>query len=79
MPQESFAGVSRRTHLSQLERGEQKPTLAKLDDLAAVLGIHPAALVALSSLPETASPAVMEKLLEWIRTEMTNVMAASGS
>jgi transcriptional regulator with XRE-family HTH domain len=79
LPQESFAGVSGRTYLSQLERGERKPTLAKLDDLAAVLGIHPATLVALSYLPESASPAEMEKLLGRIRTEMAHVMAASSS
>lgn len=78
LSQESFAGVSGRTYLSQLERGERRATLAKLDDLAAVLGIHPATLVALSYLPESASAAEAEKLLGRMRTEMDRVMTASG-
>ena len=72
-------GVSGRTYISQLERGERNATLSKLDDLAAVLGLHPATLVALSYLPPSATPTEVEKLLSRIRDEATRVIAASSS
>lgn len=76
LSQESFADVSGRTYLSQVERGERKPTLSKLDDLAGVIGIHPASLVALSYLPRKATAADIEKLLKRIRADLTDVLAA---
>lgn len=78
LSQESFADVSGRTYLSQLERGERRPTLTKLDDLAVVIGIHPASLVALSYLSREATPADIEKLLKRIRADLTDVLAPGG-
>lgn len=45
MTQEDFVEVSGRTYISELERGAKKPTLAKLDQLAGLLGVHPVTLV----------------------------------
>lgn len=50
LSQEDFDEVSGRTYISQLERGEKQPTLEKICQLASVLGVHPAALVAASFL-----------------------------
>ena len=46
--QEEFDVVSSRTYVSALERGLKQPTLAKVDDLAGILDVHPLTLLALS-------------------------------
>lgn len=46
--QEAFHPVSGRTYISALERGLKSPTLTKVDELSAVLGIHPLTLLTLS-------------------------------
>ena len=48
LSQEQFDGVSGRTYISALERSLKTPTIGKIEDLASVLEIHPATLVALS-------------------------------
>lgn len=48
LTQEEFDSVSGRTYLSAVERGLKVPTLGKIEDLASVLQVHPATLVALS-------------------------------
>lgn len=48
LSQEDFSLVSSRTYVSSLERGIYSPTLAKVDQLAEVLGVHPLALLTLS-------------------------------
>lgn len=48
LTQEDFGLVSSRTYLSTLERGLKSPTLDKLDDIAKVMAVHPAALVLLA-------------------------------
>ena len=68
--QEGFVGVSGRTYISQLERGERNATLSKLDDLASVLGLHPATLVTLSYLPSPGATAELDKLLSRVRAEV---------
>lgn len=50
MSQEDFSLVSSRTYLSSLERGLKSPTLNKLDELAAALGIHPLTLLTMAYL-----------------------------
>lgn len=45
LTQEDFGVVSSRTYLSSLERGLKSPTLDKLEAIADVLSIHPAALI----------------------------------
>jgi transcriptional regulator with XRE-family HTH domain len=51
LTQEDFSVVSSRTYLSSLERGIKAPTITKIDDIAAVLGVHPLSLVAFAYLP----------------------------
>lgn len=50
LSQEDFSDISGRTYLSNLERGKQSPTLEKINQLASVLGVHPAVLVNLTYL-----------------------------
>ena len=46
--QEDFGAVSSRTYVSSVERGMKIPTLAKIDELAKVLGVHPLTLLTLA-------------------------------
>ena len=46
--QEDFGAVSSRTYVSSVERGLKNPTLAKIDELAEVLGVHPVTLLTLA-------------------------------
>jgi transcriptional regulator with XRE-family HTH domain len=48
LTQEDFEGPSSRIHISALERGVRQPTLGKVDELAAVMKVHPLSLLALS-------------------------------
>jgi len=67
LTQEDFSEVSSRTYLSTLERGMKSPTLDKIDDLSAVLEIHPATLLLLAySLSEKIS---VERLCDRIISE----------
>lgn len=43
--QEDFGIVSSRTYVSTLERGLKSITIEKLEELAAVLGVHPMTLI----------------------------------
>ncbi|MCW4153683.1 MAG: helix-turn-helix domain-containing protein [Pseudomonadota bacterium] len=45
MSQEAFSNVSSRTYMSELERGLKNPTLDKIEELAATMGIHPLTLL----------------------------------
>ena len=48
--QEGFSEVSSRTYISMVERGLRCPTLEKVDEFAAVLGVHPLSLLCLTYL-----------------------------
>ena len=48
LTQEDFGVVSSRTYVSSVERGLKNPTLAKIDALAEVLGVHPLTLLTLA-------------------------------
>ncbi len=48
LTQEDFGLVSSRTYLSTLERGIQSPTLAKIEQLAQTLKVHPLTLLTLA-------------------------------
>ena len=45
LTQEDFGVVSSRTYLSSLERGLKSPTVDKLEEIAGVLGVHPATIL----------------------------------
>lgn len=48
LSQEAFSDVSSRTYLSSLERGLKSPTLNKIEDICAVLDVHPLTLLVLA-------------------------------
>lgn len=48
LAQEDFSVISSRTYVSQLERGQQSPTLDKVEALAKHLKIHPLSLLYLT-------------------------------
>jgi transcriptional regulator with XRE-family HTH domain len=77
LSQEGFGDVSGRTYISQLERGERQATLSKVDDLASVLCIHPASLVALAYLPQRANRETVEVFLETLREDLLDVLSSS--
>ena len=55
LTQEDFSVVSSRTYLSSMERGIKAPTITKIDDIAAVIGVHPLALIAYAYIPTSAA------------------------
>ncbi len=77
LSQEAFSDVSGRTYISQLERGERHATLSKIDELAAVLGIHPASLVAFSYLHPRSSEESVEGLLATVHKELKALVGTS--
>lgn len=74
--QESFGDVTGRTYVSQLERGERHATLNKVDELAAVLGIHPASLVMRAYLPTRFNEGSVDALLAIVRAELLTLAEA---
>jgi len=48
LSQDAFSDVSSRTYLSSLERGLKSPTLNKIEDICAVLDVHPLTLLVLA-------------------------------
>lgn len=77
LTQEDFSVVSSRTYLSSLERGIKAPTITKIDDIAAVLGVHPLSLVAFAYLPTDV--AEREKLLCRVIADLESFEAQGGS
>lgn len=76
--QEQFDVVSSRTYISSLERGLKQPTIAKVDELAAVLELHPLTLLALSY-GARQSVGEVRKLLERVEREVKELLRAGGS
>nr|CBA28091.1 hypothetical protein Csp_A05550 [Curvibacter putative symbiont of Hydra magnipapillata] len=60
--QEDFGLISSRTYVSSLERKLKSPTLSKVDELAAVLGVHPLTLLAGAYLQAFEATSVSELL-----------------
>jgi len=74
LPQEAFDAISSRNYVSCLERGLKQPTITKVDELSAVLNVHPLSLLTLAYLGG-ANPSDLTRLLDQVRTE---VMALQG-
>jgi transcriptional regulator with XRE-family HTH domain len=72
LTQEDFSDVSSRTYLSTLERGLKSPTLDKVSEIASVMGIHPATLIAIACC--RAEKIDMEVLCERILSEAKKLM-----
>ncbi|WP_457334963.1 helix-turn-helix domain-containing protein [Rhizobacter sp. P5_C2] len=78
LAQEEFDQISSRTYISALERGLKTPTLGKVDELAAVLRVHPLTLLTLSYCSR-ATPSEVQRVLEVVRTELDQLsLSASG-
>ncbi|OYT93528.1 MAG: hypothetical protein CFE43_02005 [Burkholderiales bacterium PBB3] len=69
LSQEDFGLVSSRTYISSLERGLGSPTLSKVDELAAVLGVHPLTLLFLAYAPKQSSEQI-ENLHDLVLNEV---------
>lgn len=76
LSQEDFATVSGRTYMSALERGVKDPTFGKIEQLAAVMGVHPLSLVALAYLDGSGSP--LGQLLAQVEQEVSTALAAEN-
>ena len=74
LSQEAFGDVSGRAYVSQLERGERHATLPKIDDLASVLGMHPASLVVLANLPQRFTSETVDTLVSTPREELLGLL-----
>lgn len=71
LSQEDFSEISSRTYLSSLERGLKSPTLAKIEELANVLDVHPLTLLA-ECYRLRDDQADVDALLERVRAEILN-------
>ena len=74
--QESFGLISSRTYVSSLERALKTPTLGKVDELAAVLGVHPLTLLTLAY-TEQQEPKKVCALLLLITKEIESVFGSA--
>lgn len=68
LTQEDFSSLSSRTYVSALERGMKSPTLTKVNELAAILSIHPLTLLVLSYV-QHGEPAAISELLREVESE----------
>ena len=74
LTQEDFGVVSSRTYLSSLERGLKSPTIDKLEEIAGVLDVHPAAILLMAYVIQ-AQPLDREGLIEDISEQTKNLCA----
>ncbi|MCW7540889.1 helix-turn-helix domain-containing protein [Aquabacterium sp. A7-Y] len=75
LSQEQFDTVSGRTYLSAVERGLKVPTLGKIEELASVLEVHPATLLALSYCADLSEESFRD-LWERVAVEGADLLAA---
>ncbi len=76
--QEAFGLVSSRTYVSSLERGLKVPTINKIDDIAAVLGVHPLTLLTLAYVAQGGAASV-DELMGKVRQEVLNIAASAST
>jgi transcriptional regulator with XRE-family HTH domain len=74
LTQEDFSLISSRTYLSSLERGLQSPTMAKLDEFAPLLGVHPVTLFAMGYASNDARS--IDALCDEVKSELLELLAA---
>lgn len=70
LSQEAFSDVSSRTYLSSLERGLKSPTLNKIEDVCAVLDVHPLTLLVLAY--AGSDPKNVHELMDRIAREVSS-------
>lgn len=73
LTQEDFVGRSGRTYVSEFERGVKQPTIAKLEELSKVLGVHPLTVLTLAH-STRGTPKSVERLLEQVRREIEQIL-----
>lgn len=78
LTQEDFSVVSSRTYLSTLERGLKSPTLDKLEQIADVLQMHPAAIV-LTAYAMQSRPADRASLIDEISEQAKQYLRSRKS
>jgi transcriptional regulator with XRE-family HTH domain len=71
LSQEDFYEVSGRTYISRLENSGADPSLAKVVQLAQVMGAHPLTLLTLAFCSK-GSPAEVERLLAGVKEEIAS-------
>lgn len=72
LSQEDFSLKSSRTYVSSLERNMKSPTLSKVDELAAMAGVHPLTILTLSYL-RTADAESVGSVLELVSDEISEL------
>jgi transcriptional regulator with XRE-family HTH domain len=77
LSQEEFDVISSRTYISALERGIKQPTINKIDELAAVLGVHPLTLMVLSYAEKLSSTEV-RRLLDKVEAQIGELVGPPG-
>lgn len=75
LTQEDFSVVSSRTYMSSLERGIKAPTITKIEEIAAVIGVHPLSLLALAYLPS--KPAERTQLCLKVKADLESFELSS--
>lgn len=80
MPQQRFFGSTSRAYMTHLEQGRRCPGLAKIEDLAAVLDVHPASMVVecyLKKNPEMDLDSLLEKIKQDLTYEYSEPVPAA--
>ena len=72
LSQEDFGLVSSRTYLSTLERGIQSPTLAKIEQLAQTLNLHPLSLLTMAY-SNSVSVSDLQEIQDLVRAELSEL------
>ncbi len=75
LSQEEFDAVSGRTYISELERGTKTPTVTKVDQLAAMMRLHPLTVLTLGYC-KTPSQREAAAVLSRVSAELDEVFAA---
>jgi len=75
LSQEEFVAVSGRTYVSELERGTKQPTVTKIDQLAAVMRLHPLTVLTLGYC-KTPTQREVANVLARVQTELEDVLAS---
>lgn len=75
LSQEDFVAVSGRTYVSEIERGTKTPTITKIDQLAAVMRLHPLTVLTLGYC-KTPSQKEAAAVMAKVSSEIHEVLAA---
>lgn len=76
LSQEALGELSSRTYVSTLERGLKSPTLHKVDQLSAMMDMHPLTLLVMAY-SKSLSEADVERVLADVKRELQVIRLAS--